>query len=98
MAPAVRLNSRANDVLTVQGLGWAGINNGDLLERARDRIDVFVTMDRKLEKQHDLSALPCGVVVIGAKSNRMADLLPLADALREAVARSGPGQAEHVRD
>jgi hypothetical protein len=39
-------------------------------------IDVFVTMDRKLEKQHDLSVLPFGVVVISAKSNRMVDLLP----------------------
>jgi hypothetical protein len=40
-----------HDVSTVQGLGWAGIKNGDLLERARGTIDVFVTMDRKLEKQ-----------------------------------------------
>jgi len=87
-----------HDVLTVQGLGWAGVKNGDLLGRARDTIDVFVTMDRKLEKQHDLSVLPFGVVVISAKSNRMPDLLPLVDALREAVARIGPGRVEHVRD
>ena len=45
-----------HDVRTIQGLGWAGIKNGDLLERARETIDVFVTMDRKLEKQHNL---PC---------------------------------------
>ena len=64
------------DVSTVQGLGWAGIKNGELLERARDAIDVFVTMDRKLEKQHDLSKLPFGVLIIVAKSNRMPDLLP----------------------
>jgi hypothetical protein len=38
-----------------------GIKNGDLLERARGTIDVFVTRDRKLEKQHDLrAALRCG--------------------------------------
>ena len=70
------------DVATVQGLGWAGIKNGDLLERARGTCDVFVTMDRKLEKQHHLSVLPFGVVVILARSNRMPDLLPLTDALR----------------
>lgn len=74
-----------HDVSTVQGLGWAGIRNGELLERARDAIDVFVTMDRKLEKQHDLSTLPFGAVVIYARSNRMPDFLPLTDALREAV-------------
>jgi len=85
-----------HDVSTVQGLGWAGIKNGDLLERARRTIDVFVTMDRKLEKQHDLSVLPFGVVVILARSNRMPDLLPLTEALREVVAPSGPERVEHV--
>jgi hypothetical protein len=85
-----------HDASTVQGLGWAGITNGELLERAREAIDVFVTMDRKLEKQHDLSRLPFGVVVIYARSNRMPDLLPLTDALREAVAGIGPGKVEHV--
>ena len=39
-----------HDVSTVQSLGWAGIENGDLLERAGGTIDVFVTMDRKLER------------------------------------------------
>ena len=81
---------------TVQGLGWAGITNGDLLQRARGIVDVFVTMDRKLERQHDLSKLPFGVVVIVARSNRMPDLLPLANRLREAIARIGPGQVGHV--
>jgi uncharacterized protein DUF5615 len=85
-----------HDVSTVQGLGWAGVKNGDLLERARSTIDVFVTMDRKLEKQHGLSVLSFGVVVVLARSNRMADLLPLTTALREAVARISPGKVEHV--
>ena len=57
-----------HDVSTVHGLCWAGIKNGDLLMRARGTIDVFVTMDRKLEKQHDLSGLPFGVVVVLARS------------------------------
>jgi hypothetical protein len=59
-------------------------------------IDIFVTMDRKLEKQHDLSKLPFGVLVIVAKSNRMPDLLPLAGLLRDAVTRIGPGQVQYV--
>jgi hypothetical protein len=85
-----------HDVSTVQGLGWAGIKNGDLLERARGTIDVFVTMDRKLEKQHDLSSFSFGVLVIVARSNRMPDLLPLADALRKAIEQIGPGQVERL--
>jgi len=61
----------------------AGLKNGDLL-------------DRKLAKQHDLSRLPFGVVVILSRSNRIPDLLPLTDALREAVTRIGSGQVEQV--
>jgi hypothetical protein len=42
----------SHDVLTVQGLGWSGGKNGDLLGRAGGLIDAFVTMDRKLEREH----------------------------------------------
>lgn len=62
-----------------------GIKNGDLLRRATGSIDVLVTMDHKLEKQHDFSKLPFGVLVIVARSNRIPDLLPLVDRLREAL-------------
>ncbi len=85
-----------HDVLTVQGLGWAGVKNGDLLMRARGKIDAFITKDRKLEEQHDPSALPFGVVVVRAWSNRVPDVLPLVVAVLEAVARIGPGKVEHV--
>ena len=49
-----------HSVLTVQGLGWAGAKNGDLLKRATGHIDALVTMDRRLEREHDLSGLPLG--------------------------------------
>ena len=85
-----------HDVLTVQGLGWAGVKNGDLLALARGKIDAFITMDRKLATQHDLLVLPFGVVVIRARSNRIPDLLPLVGEMREAVERIGPGKVEYV--
>ena len=66
-----------HDVVTVQGLGWSGTLNGELLRRASGSIEAFVTMDRKLERQHDISALPFGVVVVRARSSKMQDLLPL---------------------
>jgi hypothetical protein len=34
-----------HDVVTVQGLGWAGVKNGDLLRRAAGQIDAFVTIE-----------------------------------------------------
>ena len=85
-----------HDVVTVQGLGWAGVNNGELLRRAAGYVAAFLTMDRKLEHEHDLSALPFGVVVVRARSNRVQDLRPLLGAIREALARIGPGKVERV--
>ena len=84
------------DVVTVQGLGWAGVKNGELLRRAAGHISAFVTMDRKLEREHDLSALPFGVVVVRARSNRVQDLRPLVVAIRETVARIRPGSVERI--
>jgi hypothetical protein len=85
-----------HDVHTVQGLGWAGTKNGDLLRRAAGQIDAFLTMDRKLEREHDLAALPFGVLVIVARSNRMQDLLPLVGAVRDTLTQLKHGDVLHV--
>ena len=85
-----------HQVLTVQGLGWAGVKNGELLRRAAGLVDMFLTMDRKLEFEHDLAAVPFGVVVIRARSNRVQDLRLLMAAVTEALARVKPGNVERV--
>jgi len=85
-----------HDVSTVQGLGWSGVKNGDLLDRAGGRFDAFVTMDRRLEREHDLTVLTFGVIVILAKSNRMLHLLPLVAPLLKGLSRIKPGLVEHV--
>ena len=87
-----------HDVATVQGVGWSGVKNGDLLRRAIGQTDVFVTMDRKLEREHDLTILPFGVIVLVGRSNRMQHLLPLVSRLLEALPRITPGQIEHIGD
>jgi hypothetical protein len=85
-----------HEVLTVQGLGWSGVKNGDLLRLAAGRIDAFVTMDRKLEREHDLTVLPFGVMVLLARSNRMEHLLPLVTLMLEGLQRIAAGQVDHV--
>ena len=85
-----------HSVSTVQALGWAGTKNGALLKRASGLIDALVTMDRNLEHQQDISVLPFGVVVVGARSNRVPDLTPLVPEMLAALDRIGPGKIEHV--
>ena len=85
-----------HDVVTVQGMGWSGTLNGELLRRASGSIEAFVTMDRKLERQHDISALPFGVVVVRARSSKMQDLLPLVPDLLRVLTAFKPGQVASV--
>lgn len=50
-----------HDISTVVGLGWSGVLNGELLKRARGRCEVFVTLDRNIEFQQNIPALPFAV-------------------------------------
>jgi Domain of unknown function (DUF5615) len=83
-------------VTTVHGLGWTGTKNSALLKLASGAIDAFVTMDTNLEHQQNVSALPFGIVVVGAPSNRMQDLAPLIPDMLSALGRVRPGTVEHV--
>jgi hypothetical protein len=85
-----------HEVVTVQGLGWGGVKNGELLRRASGQVEALLTMDRNLEHEHDLGALSFGIVVIRAHSNRVQDLRPLIGTITAALARIEPGKIEHV--
>ena len=74
-------------------MGWAGITNGVLLRRAvAESFDVFLTADRNLEHQQNLSSISIAVVVLIAKSNRVHDLLPLVPELLSRLGSVRPGE------
>jgi hypothetical protein len=66
------------EIKTVPQMGWAGVKNGQLLALAEAEFDVFITVDRNLSFQQNLSQFNISVVVLHAPSNRLADLKPLA--------------------
>ena len=43
------------DISTVQEMGWTGIQNGELLRRAEELFDVFITADQNLRYQQQLT-------------------------------------------
>jgi hypothetical protein len=65
-------------VKTAPQMGWATIKNGELLTLAENEFDVFITVDRNLSFQQNLSKFGIAVLVLRAQSNRLADLKPLA--------------------
>ncbi len=46
-----------HQVESVRGLGWSGLTNGELLDRAGGRFDALITMDRNIEHQQRLADL-----------------------------------------
>jgi putative NIF3 family GTP cyclohydrolase 1 type 2 len=84
-------------IMTVAAQGWTGLLNGDLLRAAEAAgVDVFLTADRKMEYQQQLSGRSFGVVVIAAGGTKLEDLHAVADALCEAVATVARGEVLHV--
>ncbi len=76
----------------VHNLGWTGIKNGELLRRAAGVCDAFVTLDRSLPFQQNTKVLSFGIIVVRAASNRLADLLPLAESIAGAARRVVSGE------
>ncbi|MEM0963691.1 MAG: DUF5615 family PIN-like protein [Bacteroidota bacterium] len=84
------------DVTTVQEQGWSGVLNGELLRRADGEFDAFVTLDRGIEYQQDLTDLSIRIVIVRAFSNTLDDLTPLVPSIQAALERLAPGALTHV--
>lgn len=74
-----------HDVRTAPEMGWASKRNGELLALAVGQFEVFLTADRNLSYQQDLSSFDIAVVVLIARSNRLDDLRPLVPELLQAL-------------
>jgi len=70
-----------HDVTTVQESSWTGKKNGELLALAAEQFQVFITVDRNLYFQQNMSKLKIAVIILAARTNRLADLKPLARAV-----------------
>jgi hypothetical protein len=69
-----------------------------LLALATEHFDVFVTVDRNLIFQQNLAAYSIAVIVLRARTNRLADLKPLVPNLLHAIESGRPGTVEVISD
>jgi len=79
---------RGHTVKTVPEMNWRGITNGKLLARAATEFDVFLTTDKNIEYQQNLSALPIPVLAIQASSLLWEDIAPFVPAILDHLHRS----------
>ena len=85
-----------HDVKSAHQMGWASIKNGELLTLASQHFDVFVTVDRNLSFQQNLDSFSIAVIVLQAKTNRLANLRPLVPNLLAAIESALPGAAKFI--
>lgn len=86
-----------HDVTTIQREGWAGTKNGALLQLAGAAgFEAFVTVDKGVEFQQRVGALPFGVVALRAASNDVADLRLLMPGVLAVLVTLRPGQLVRV--
>ena len=79
-----------HEARSVQRMGWAGVKNGKLLALAASNFDVFLTADKGIEYQQNVSALPVAVLIVSARSNRLNDIANALPAILGALAELQP--------
>ena len=75
----------SHEVLTVAEAGWRTLPDDRIVALAQGNFDVFVTIDRGFEFEHNLRKLSFGIVIMHATRNRIEYYLPLFPALLAAI-------------
>jgi len=73
-----------HDATHASSMGWAELTNGDLLTAAEaDGFEIFLTADKKIRYQQNLTGRRIALVVLG--SNQLEILFANVDQIRQAV-------------
>jgi len=81
-----------HQVESVPLIGWAGIENGELLRKTVEAgFNVLVTMDSNMVRQQNIGRYAIAVVALRAASNRLVDTRPLMPALLTVLSQVQPG-------
>jgi predicted nuclease of predicted toxin-antitoxin system len=90
------LSVDGHECSTVPEAGFAGKANGELLSLAEGKFEVFVTLDKGMQFQQNLGAFNIKILLIRAKSSRVADILPHIPACLVALRSAKPGEIIQV--
>ena len=72
-----------HEVATVQEMGWSGKRNGELLQLAADKFDVFMTSDRGILRQQNLTRTQ--IAIVSLPSNDLESLERVAPKIHQAM-------------
>jgi len=82
---------------TVPEAGLAGKTNGELISLAeRSGFEVLLTVDKGLAHEPNVAGRKIAILIVRAKSNRLADVLPHAEACVAQISSIRPGQIVRI--
>jgi predicted nuclease of predicted toxin-antitoxin system len=81
---------------TVRDAGFSGKENGELLALAEERFDVFVTIDKNIRYQQNMSGRNLAILIIRPASNDLDDIRPHVPHALEALQSLKAGQIVEV--
>ena len=79
-----------HQIKTAREMGWEQLKNGELLAKAATQFDAVLTVDQNLKHEQNLGTLPVALIVLIARSNRLADLVPVAPLVEAAMKTLAP--------
>lgn len=84
-----------HDVFSTQYVGWSGLKNGELVAAAETNgYEIFITCDRDLEYQQNLSGRRIAIILLSAQEWPI--LKEHLDVIRRAVDSALPGTYQRV--
>ncbi len=78
--------------VSVKGMGWTGLKNGELLECAEKEFDVFLTGDRNLSFQQRTGKFNIAIIVLQTGNTQLRNCLPMLPQVHDLLSVIKPGQ------
>jgi predicted nuclease of predicted toxin-antitoxin system len=95
----LRHHLQGHDCETARYAGFAGLENGQLLEAAiKANFEVVITVDRGFEYQQSLQQRRIAVIIFCGRSVLLEDLTPLVPACLAKLTSIRPGQVVRIGD
>lgn len=79
---------------SVQGLGWNGIRNGDLLQKAEAKFDLFITSDQNIRYQQNLAGREISILELS--TNDLRRILAAGALIEDAIEKIKPAEFQHL--
>lgn len=72
-----------HDLATIEQAGWKGVENGDLLQKAEAAFDAFITADKNLRYQQNLTSRR--IAILELPTNDWLQLRPRVPEIQHAL-------------